>query len=65
MKKINEKGFTVIELMTILTIVFCFGGWIANIVKVIDIASDPVTGLFILRCIGIVFAPLGVILGFC
>lgn len=38
-------------------------GWIANLVQIVHTASDPITGLFILKCIGVVAAPVGSILG--
>ena len=39
------------------------GGWIANIVKLIGMINDPVTGMMMLRAVGIFAAPLGAILG--
>ena len=39
-------------------------GWVLNIVGIIAVISDPVTGMFILRCIGVFVAPLGAILGY-
>ena len=39
-------------------------GWIANIVDIIHTVSDPITAMFILRCFGIIAAPLGAILGY-
>lgn len=53
-----------------LTIVFLWlvaiGGWIANIVKLIGMISvnDPITTMFIARCVGVFVAPFGAILGF-
>jgi hypothetical protein len=38
-------------------------GWVANIIQVIHLTSGPVTTLFILKCVGILAAPLGSILG--
>eukprot|EP00873_Tetraselmis_striata_P020737 jgi/Tetstr1/441001/TSEL_029269.t1 len=38
-------------------------GWIMNIVKIVGSVADPITGLLILRCIGVVLAPLGAVLG--
>ncbi len=41
-------------------------GWVMNIVKLLDMLDQEVTTvtmLFILRCIGIVVAPFGAILG--
>jgi hypothetical protein len=40
-------------------------GWVANIVQVVQlaIADAPVTTLFILKCVGILVAPVGAIFG--
>lgn len=43
--------------------IFCIGSWIANIVKLFVIINDPVSGMMILRAVGIFLAPLGVVLG--
>jgi hypothetical protein len=39
-------------------------GWILNIVKLAQHINDPVTGMFVARCVGVVAAPLGAVLGF-
>ena len=39
-------------------------GWVVNIIKIIADVGDPITGLFVLRCFGIIAAPLGAILGY-
>lgn len=39
-------------------------GWILNIGALIHTLGDPITGLFILRCVGIFVAPLGSVLGY-
>lgn len=39
-------------------------GWIMNIVKIIGAFDDPVTSMFIARCVGAVVAPVGAILGY-
>lgn len=39
-------------------------GWVMNIKALIGIIDGPVTGMLILRAIGIFVAPLGVILGY-
>jgi len=41
------------------------GGWIANIVKLIEHIHDPITMMEIVRVVGVPVAPLGAILGFC
>lgn len=60
----TQKGFTIVELITVIVAFVGFGGWIANIVKLVEIVSDPITGMFILRCVGIFVPPLGAIMGF-
>jgi len=54
--------------MLILGIVF-FVGWVKNIIKLIKLAQNREQGsdlsmMFILRIIGIIFGPLGGILGY-
>ena len=39
-------------------------GWVLNIVKLITTINDPITNMFIARIVGVVFAPLGAILGY-
>jgi hypothetical protein len=39
-------------------------GWVANIVKLVGLIGDPVSGELVIRAIGVFFAPLGAILGF-
>ena len=38
-------------------------GWIINIVTLAHTVDAPITGMFILRCVGIIVAPLGAVLG--
>jgi prepilin-type N-terminal cleavage/methylation domain-containing protein len=63
----NQKGFTLTELLVVVVwilIVFVSAwGWVWNIIKLADMDSG-VTGLFVLRIIGIFLAPLGVVVGF-
>lgn len=40
------------------------GGWIANIVKLIDSDFARMSGLSVMRVIGVFVAPLGAVLGF-
>ena len=63
----SQHGYTAIELMTIVWLLVCivgFGGWVANIVKLADMDFANVTGMLVLRAIGIIAAPLGAVLGF-
>jgi hypothetical protein len=39
-------------------------GWVANIVKLWHIVSEPIGGLFVLRAIGIFVFPVGSVMGF-
>lgn len=59
-----QSGFTAFELFIVVFVVLGFGGWVANVVKLIGSNFDPITGLVIARCIGVVLAPLGAVLGF-
>jgi len=38
-------------------------GWVINIVAVFGLINAPTTNMFILRCVGILVAPLGSVLG--
>ena len=53
-------GFSVVSLIWIVGVI----GWIMNIVKVFGMADAEITGMFIIRIVGIFLAPLGAILGF-
>lgn len=39
-------------------------GWIANLIQILGMLADPITGLFILKIVGIFAGPIGSILGF-
>jgi hypothetical protein len=39
-------------------------GWVMNLVQLIGMASDGVTGLFVLKIVGLFLAPLGAVLGY-
>lgn len=63
----KQKGFAGTELFVIgwiMLLLFAAGGWIANIVKIINTGFDVFTGLLIARCIGVFVAPLGAVLGY-
>lgn len=57
-------------LMMIVIWVFAVVGWILNVIKIMKMLNakeetpKPVTPLFIARCIGVIAAPLGAILGY-
>jgi hypothetical protein len=60
----NEKGLSTIEL--IFSIIVCLGawGWIWNIMKVMNSDFSTITGELVIRCIGILVAPIGCVVGF-
>jgi hypothetical protein len=38
-------------------------GWVLNLVAIANTVGDPLTPIFMLRCVGIFIAPVGCILG--
>jgi hypothetical protein len=64
MNKNKQLGFTLYEIFVAVLILACIYGWVANIVKMATVINDSLTGLVILRIIGIFVFPLGVILGY-
>lgn len=62
MKK--QMGFTSVELFIVIAFFVGVGGWVANIIKLIDMLDGSVTAMFVARCVGIFVAPFGAILGF-
>lgn len=50
--------------VALVLLVLAVGGWIANIVKIVNTDFDVFTGLLIARCIGVFMAPLGAVLGY-
>ena len=61
---IRQKGATLPQIMVILVALFGIGGWIANIVKIVGMSFDPLTGFAVARVAGIFAAPLGAVLGY-
>lgn len=39
-------------------------GWVLNIIELANIVGGDITGMFVLRIIGIVIVPLGAVLGY-
>lgn len=50
---------------TAVTAVFftAFVGWIANIAQIVMLMDAPLTGVFVVKCLGVLLAPLGAIMG--
>lgn len=39
-------------------------GWLLNLGKLVASIGDPLGTLFVARCVGVLFAPLGAVLGY-
>ena len=62
-----QRGFTIIELIHLFIVALVIAGipgWIWNIVKLASMSFDPITGMLVLRIVGIFVAPLGAIVGY-
>ncbi len=55
---------TVYWTITILFTVLVFYGWVSNILAITSSDFTEVTGMLAIRCIGVVIAPLGVVMGY-
>ena len=60
----KQFGVTAPELLIVLMSLAGVIGWAWNIVRIVGMIADPITGLFIFRCVGIIVFPLGAILGY-
>ena len=61
---IKQKGYTLPGLLFALILLAGTVGWVLNIVKLAGSTFDPITGILVLRAIGVFVAPLGAVLGF-
>ena len=63
--KHSQKGSSDVGSLVFLAVIAAaVVGWIMNVIEIVQTVSDPITGMFILRCVGIVVAPLGAVLGY-
>ncbi|OIN15604.1 hypothetical protein BFS86_09185 [Shewanella algae] len=54
----------IITLIVILSgLIALVGGYVSNFLQVIEMFSQPISGEFLLRAVGIVLFPLGAVLG--
>ena len=61
----KQRSYTgAMALFIIALWVLGLGGWVANIVKLVGMDFGAITGLLIVRAIGIFIAPLGAVMGF-
>lgn len=62
--KLKSACGSVIALLLYLTLLVAFvSGWIMNIMAVAGSSFDTITGMLVLRVVGIFIAPLGAVLG--
>ena len=66
MKIKKQSGFTASELLSVFFgIILILGmiGWIMNIITIFSTMANPISGVFIIRIVGIIVAPIGAIMG--
>jgi hypothetical protein len=63
MIKIKFPGTSLGLLMYLAFVVVIIGGWIMNLVEIVNYDFASITGMIILRIAGIFIAPLGAVLG--
>lgn len=63
-KGIFEEFSALSSVLTLTVILVLIIGWIANIVKLLGMEMDVITSLLLARAFGVIFWPLGSILGF-
>ena len=68
MNRVKQMGYTIIELLIgmffFVIIPAAAWGWVWNIVKLVGMTLDPITGMLIVRVIGIFIPPLGAVVGY-
>jgi hypothetical protein len=57
-------GHVALASLLVAFVITMLAGWITNIVSIVALAqADQFTVMFVLRCVGLVLAPVGSILG--
>lgn len=59
-----EKTIGGMAIVWLLIVIAAAIGWVMNIITLIGIINDPITGIFIMRVVGIFVPPLGAVLGY-
>ena len=62
MKK--QFGYTIIEISVVLFLLVGGFGWVWDIVKLVGMDFDHITGMLVVRAIGIFIPPLGAVMGY-
>ena len=60
----KQKGYTAIEAIFAIIALVGAWGWVVNIIKIVGSDFSQITGMLVMRCIGVFIAPLGAVLGF-
>ena len=60
-EKLGDNVYVILSLCVVLASII---GYIMNIAGIVHTINNPLTGMFIFRCIGIFAFPLGCILGY-
>lgn len=60
----RQRGFTAYHIVVAIVALAGIYGWVANIVKIVHSDFTPITGLLVVRCVGIFVPPLGVVMGY-
>ena len=63
MRNLGTVGLLGFVLLWFTVAILGVTGWVMNLITVFHTANDPITGTFILRCVGIIAFPIGAILG--
>ena len=59
-----KNSSTSINIIGLIIIVFCFTGWVKNIIKLSECDFEPSYRSEVLRTIGIPVAPMGIVIGY-
>lgn len=60
----KQKGYTAIVVLYILIVLVGGVGWVMNIIDIVNSDFSKITGMLVLRIIGVFLAPLGAVLGY-
>jgi hypothetical protein len=63
----HQKGYTTLNIGILIYAALMIGGvigWVLNIVDIVHADFDNVTGMLVLRIIGVFVPPLGAVLGY-
>ena len=60
----KQSGFTTYEVIGLIIAIIGIIGYVWNIVKFVGGCCEPITGMLVIRAIGIFLAPLGIVVGY-